>query len=78
MLNKIHSSSTPQNYRCILILNYYLVLHYYVPINGAKDCPSGVDKISCGRSKMYFGTLVPHKNWHKSSENVLQLCFSKL
>lgn len=32
------------------------------PNNGANDCPSGVDSISDGRSKIYLGMLVPHKN----------------
>lgn len=50
----------------------------YSPISGPKVCPNGVDKNSEGKSKMYFGMLAPHKNWHKSSENVLQLCFKRL
>lgn len=64
----------------ILNLNYVQkerLKIYVLPISGAKLCPSGVDRISCGKSKMYFGILLPHKNWHNSCENVLQLCFNK-
>lgn len=49
-----------------------------LPNNGPNDCPSGVDKNSSGKSRIYFGILLPHKNWQRSSENVLQLCLSKL
>lgn len=33
-----------------------------LPISGPKLCPSGVDKNSCGKSKMYLGMDAPHKN----------------